>query len=113
MADENGTNTDRLLGFLDFDPAKKSLGQGTIASALEELQAEQVKANKDRAKEILKKAMDLRVKMEAAKRQFEAEYMKFDKELGKILSQLGAAVGQPQQPVSDELAASPDAGDPS
>jgi hypothetical protein len=106
-------NTDALLALLEFDPAKPTLTGDVVNDALKEIREEAALKSKDRAKEGLRKAMDIRTKMETCKRNFDKEYRKFDKELGTAIKGLVAAVNgqQPGQvPVDDKDDAGKEAG---
>jgi hypothetical protein len=48
---------------------------------------------KTNAKELIRKALELQSRMDAAEHVFLAEKMKFDKELGKTLNELGLLAG--------------------
>lgn len=90
-------STERLKEMLGFDPAAYSAPpNGVFAEALKELQEQRIKVAKEKAKEQLSKAIELREKMAVAKREYQNQEKKFEKELVKLLNRLEAmAKGDP------------------
>jgi hypothetical protein len=67
-----------------------------LREALKEVSKEESDKKKDSAKELIRKALDLQSRMDAAERTFNSEKKKFDKELGKTLNRLrNMAAGRP------------------
>lgn len=97
------TAVDKLHAMLGYDPSKHgSADKDMLAEVLKEIQSERSTAIKAKAKEQLQKAIDLRGQMEKLKREFNTQYSKFEKELGKILSQIGNAQQQADNPDATE-----------
>lgn len=100
-------NAERLEKLCGFDPTKKLNATGDLlAEVVKELKEEREVKAKDSAREQLRKALELREKMDNVRKEFEGQTAKFDKELGKLLSRLEAGLrgGQPvvDEPVSGE-----------
>lgn len=77
--------------------------------ALAEVSAEDAANRKEEAKKLIRAAMELKVRMEKAEKQFQREKASFDKQLGRSLNQLAAMargetipVGGDQEPEKDE-----------
>ena len=109
MSDQKPDKTKKLVDTLGFDPAKAPTGS---AAVLTEVIAEITKERDDKIriqlKELLTKAMDLRVTVEKAKKAFDKETQKYEKELGKILNdleRLASGKDAPEEPVEDDKAA--------
>lgn len=67
-----------------------------LKEALKEVNKEEAEKKKDAAKDLIRKAMELQGRMDAAERTFNSEKKKFDKELGKIMNRLrNMASGRP------------------
>ncbi len=83
------SNDQRISSLLGFDPAQSAGGTGdALAAAVAEVKAERRAEALVKAKELVKKAMDLRVKQDKLKREFQAQDAKFEKELGNLLNTL-------------------------
>ncbi len=104
------SSIDRLKAVLGFDPAQQGApGTGSaFKDALAEIQAEKDAENKVKAKDLLKKAMELRGKMDKAKKEFASQEAKFEKELGKMLRTIEAMAAGKEAP-AEEAAAAPEA----
>jgi hypothetical protein len=59
-----------------------------LTDALKEVAQEDAKSRLAKAKEMIRKAMDLKQQMDEAERTFVAQKKKWDKELGKAVSRL-------------------------
>lgn len=59
-----------------------------LQEALKEVAKEDTETRKGKAKEMIRKAVDLKRQMDEAERTFTAQKKKFDKELGKTLQRL-------------------------
>lgn len=80
-------NDKRISDLLGFDPAQSGAGAGdALTAAIAEVKAERRAEGLVKAKELVKKAMDLRVKQDKLKREFSAQDAKFEKELGNLLN---------------------------
>lgn len=84
MTDNTGKNTQRLEEMLkphlkEFDVLKE---------ALREVSQEEAEGRKGKAKDLIRKAMELDRQMKDLKAKFNGETKKFDKELGKTLNRL-------------------------
>lgn len=90
MADQNSANIDRLSKLLGYDAAKQHGGKSVFDEALKEIQEEKDKATKVKAKEMLQKAIDIRMKMDEIDKQYNANRNKFNKELGKLMGKIEA-----------------------
>lgn len=85
------SSVDRLSKALGYDPAKQSgNGSEVFQNALKKIQKKRDEELEAKAEELLQKAIDLRMKMDEADRQFNSQKKKFDKELGKLLSRIEA-----------------------
>ncbi len=106
----DNSNASRLEKICGFDPTKKLSATGLLlAEVTRELREERETKAKDAARDQLKKAIELREKMHAIRKEFEGQTAKFDKELGKLLGRLevGLRGGQPVEeaaPANDEAA---------
>jgi 3-dehydroquinate dehydratase len=81
------SNDQRLASILGFDPTSPAQGAGdALAAAVAEVKAERRAENLVKAKELVKKAMELRVKQDKLKKEFQAADAKFEKELGALLN---------------------------
>jgi seryl-tRNA synthetase len=92
----NTTKLDELLKphLQEFD---------VLREALKEVTKEESDKKKDAAKELIRKALDLKGRMEQADRLFNSEKKKFEKELGKTLNRLrNMAAGKPLDEGEDE-----------
>jgi len=95
-------NTEKLLQITGFDPAKKpSITNNILKKAMAELEAARENEALDRARDILKKAVELRQQAFKAEQDFNRNKKKFEDELGKLISQLHAAL-EPGQEVAPE-----------
>lgn len=94
-------NTDKLAALLQFDPAKPVGTKTAFDEALAEVQKEEAEVAKAKAKDLLKNALDLQRKKQAAKKQFLAEDKKFDKQLGKLLNNLSAMANGTEIPTEE------------
>lgn len=95
MADQNLASIDRLSKVLGYDPARQTGTGEVFQAALKEIQEDRDKAVKEKAKALLTQAIDLRCKMDEARRQFTSQEKKFDKELKKLLGRIeGFAKGE-------------------
>lgn len=81
MVTNNTNNLDEL-----FKPHQKEFD--VLQEALREVSEEQAQNRKTKAKEMLRKALDLKQQMDEAERQFNTQKQKWDKELGNILKRL-------------------------
>jgi Sec-independent protein translocase protein TatA len=96
------SSIDRLKNVLGFDPAQGTgSSAGAFKDALAELQAERDAENKVKAKDLLKKAMELRTKMDKAKKEFASQESKFEKELGKLLKTIEAMASGQEAPAEE------------
>jgi uncharacterized protein YpuA (DUF1002 family) len=86
--EQKKTAQERLQGILGFDPAKNKAGQSVLTDALAEIKKDRDEQNKQKASELIKKAIACVEKMEDAKKQFNAEINKAEKELGKLVSSI-------------------------
>lgn len=59
-----------------------------LQEALKEVAKEDSESRKGKAKEMIRKALDLKRQMDEAERQFNSQKKKWDKELGKTLQRL-------------------------
>ena len=85
----NKTPAERLQDLVGFDPTKKpGMTESVLKSVLEEVNAERDKQAKEKARELIKQALEVREQMVKAERDFAAAKSKFDKELGKLLNRL-------------------------
>ena len=85
-------NTGRLDEMLK--PHEKKLD--VLKEALDEVSQERAEKRKDAAKELIRKALDLKEQMNKAKQQFDGQAKKWDKELGKVMNRLqNMANGRP------------------
>lgn len=83
MANEN---ENKLVAFLGFDPAQPpKVTQDLLNSVLEELQADRTAKAKEQAKTLAKSAVDLRERMDKARKDFAKQEAAFKKEEGKLL----------------------------
>ena len=102
---EKPSNTEKLLEFAGFDPAKKpSLTDDILKEALKEIQENRKKEALDKARELVKKAFELREQAYRAEQEFGKQRKKFDDELGKLLNQLRVGVEQATQPQQEQPA---------
>lgn len=93
-------NGQALVDMMTFDPAKEpSVGLDAFNEVLREMAEERQKKAKEKARETLTKAADLRKKMVVAERDFNKQKKEFDKELGKLLNTLRQALNGGQAPV--------------
>jgi uncharacterized phage infection (PIP) family protein YhgE len=102
MADDRAfAKLEELLG---FDPAKTGAGNaGVLQEAIKEINEENNKQLKQKAKDLLVQAMDLRRKMDAASKEFRKQEQKFAKELGKLLNRIEQmAQGRSGEPEEEE-----------
>lgn len=84
MTDEGSKNVNRLDTL--FEPHEKKLD--ILSEALEEISKERAEKRKEAAKELIRKALDLKEQKDRAKKEFEGKDRKWDKDLGKIMSRL-------------------------
>lgn len=97
------SNTEKLLGQLGFDPAKKpTLTDDILKEALKELEDTRKKETLEKARELIRKAVELRQQAFRAEQDFNKQKKKFDDELGKLLNQLRVGVDQASQVVPDQ-----------
>ena len=98
-------NADRLQKVLGFDAAQANAGSAdAFKDALAEINEERRVEGKAKAKELLKKAMELRSKQDKARKEFEAAAAKFEKELGQLLKTIEAmANGNNTPPAQDKV----------
>jgi len=79
----------RLAEQLGFDPTKQPAGSADLlAEVVQEIQAERVAKARNKIKEVLLKAMELKTQHEKVRKDFEKESQRFEKELGKTLGEL-------------------------
>lgn len=78
------TSTERLGELL----GTYKIESDVLTSAIKEIKDEQAEARKEQAKELVRKALELQGRMNAAEKQFKQEKARFDKELGKTLNRL-------------------------
>lgn len=103
MSNENKPSVaERLTGVLGFDASKNSPGKTVFSDALEAVTKKRNEANKTKAIELIEKAIGLREKIEAAKKQFLSQEKKFNKELGKLLTGIEAMAKDAPAPVETE-----------
>lgn len=98
MADDS-----KNVGRLDtlFEPHEKKLD--ILGEALKEISEERAEKRKDAAKELLRKALDLKDQKERGRKEFEGKSRKFDKELGKVMNRLeNMAKGRPLDAGDDD-----------
>jgi hypothetical protein len=97
------SNTEKLLGQLGFDPAKKpTLTDDILKEALKELEDTRKKETLEKARDLIRKAVELRQQAFRAEQDFNKQKKKFDDELGKLLNQLRVGVDQASQVVPDQ-----------
>lgn len=83
----------RLQDILGFDPVKYDVvTKDAITEVVKEIQQERLKKVKEKAKEQLIKAIELREQKAKMDREYINNSKKFDKELGSILSQIEKAL---------------------
>ena len=94
MSGENQENKvsaqERLNTILGFDATKNKSSSGVLSAALDKIKAERDEANKVKAGELIKKAIQCAEKMEEAKAQFNSAMGKSEKELNKLISSIEA-----------------------
>jgi hypothetical protein len=96
MGISNSGRLDEILKphTLEFDVLKE---------ALAEVSKEDAEKKKLAAKELIRKAMELKNRMDQARNAFNKEQTRFDKELGKLLNRIkNMAVGQPADEDEEE-----------
>jgi len=81
MATPNTSKLDELL-----KPHQEEFN--VLQEALKEVAKEDTETRKGKAKEMIRKALDLKRQMDEAERTFNSQKKKFDKELGKTLQRL-------------------------
>ena len=92
MADGPSKNVGRLDSL--FEPHEEKLD--ILTEALGEISKERAEKRKEAAKELIRKALDLKDQMNASRKEFEGKSKKFDKELGKVMNRLqNMAKGKP------------------
>lgn len=85
-------NTERLGDMLKPHEQKLDI----LKEALDEVSQERAEKRKESAKELIRKALDLKSQMDKAKSAFEGQTKKWDKELGKVMNRLqNMASGRP------------------
>lgn len=84
MADEGSKNVSRLD--MLFEPHEKKLD--ILSEALDEISKERADKRKEAAKELIRKALDLKEQKDKNKKEFEGKDKKWEKELGKVMSRL-------------------------
>jgi hypothetical protein len=101
--DNKPGTAERMDGMLGFDASKNNPGKTVFDEALKAVTKKRDEANKTKAVELIEKAIGLREKIDAAKKQFEGQEKKFNKELGKLLSSIEAmAKGTTPAPTEEE-----------
>ena len=96
---ESTRNTDRLDEM--FKPVEKKVD--ILKEALEEVSKERAEERKKAAKDLIRKALDLKKQMDDAENQFLGQKRKWDKELGKVMNRLNnMASGRPLDEGSEE-----------
>ncbi len=99
MTDESSKNVGRLDTL--FEPHEQKLN--ILAEALEEISKERAEKRKEAAKELIRKALDLKEQKDKAKKEFLAKDKKWEKELGKVMSRLERmAQGKPLDDDDDD-----------
>lgn len=83
---EEESGVQKLEKLLGHDPSKPFTGGGILQEAMEEIKADRIRDAKNKAKEMLTKAMELHQAILKADQEWKAKIAKFNKELGKILS---------------------------
>lgn len=77
---------EKLNEILGFDPSKSdNITKDAFIDVVKELQIEKMHAVKVKAKELLKKAMELKVNKDKADKEYKKQSDKFEKELGTLL----------------------------
>ncbi len=100
---EKQSNTEKLLELAGFDPAKKpGLTEEILGEALKEVQELRKQEALNRARDLIKKAVELRQQAYRAEQDFNKQKKKFDEELGKLLNQLRVSVEQETQPAAEQ-----------
>ena len=89
------SNVEKLVELAGFDPVKRpSVTDDILKEALKELQEARRVQALDKARELIKKAVELREQVHKAEQEFNKQKKKFEDELGKLLSQLRTGVEQ-------------------
>ena len=84
-----------------FEPHEKELD--ILNEALREVSEEKAEERKGKAKDLIRKAIDLQDQMNAARKEFEGKSKKWDKELGKVMNRLeNMAQGKPLDAGDDD-----------
>jgi len=96
------SNSEKLVQLVGFDPTRKpTLKDSILKDVIGELDKERQDEARAKAREILRKAVELHQQVHKLKQEFEKQTRKFDEELGKLLNQLRVSddVPQPQAEV--------------
>lgn len=84
-----------------FEPHEQKLD--ILKEALSEVSEERAGKRKDAAKELIRKALDLKEQKDKAKKEFLAKDRKWEKELGKVMGRLeNMAQGKPLDSGEDD-----------
>lgn len=97
------SNVEKLVGlFGGEDPAKKpSITEDILSEALQDFKKARRDEALNRARDVIKKAVELREQKHKLDQEYNKQSKKFEDELGKLLSQLRTSV---EQSVSDTVA---------
>lgn len=99
------TGADRLTALLGYDPGKGvGITKDAFQSVLDDLQKERSDESRAKAKELLKKAIELRKQQHALRVEFVKKDAAADKELNKLVNQLESAVNGTPPPAAAEEA---------
>ena len=96
-------NFDKLVNRLGFDPSKKPKIAGEMFSeVLAGLKKERMEKAREKATELLRKAISLKEERDKLEKEFVGKINKFDKELGSLLGQISNMVESEAQPTLTE-----------
>lgn len=84
MANPNGP-VDQLKALLGFDPTKNNPNAEVLGQAMKEIRGELAASALVKAKDLLKKGMELVTKRDQLVKEFNGKLQKFDKELGQVV----------------------------
>lgn len=84
------SNDQRIADILGFNPTSSVMtgAADALRDAIAEVKAERKAEALVKAKELVKKAMELRLKQDKLKKEFLAQDAKFEKELGNLLNSI-------------------------
>lgn len=86
---EKKSASQELKDMMGFDATKQeNISNELFAEVLDELKEKRTQEAKEKARGLLKKAVELQNKLDQLERDFRGQTQKFEKELGKILNSI-------------------------